>query len=96
MKRPIDRIRRDFEIEFKESGYAASEISNAAPSGIRSDAEFIKRYALKNNLGIDLESTGIDLKRSNVRYLIPESNLEALMKGMKVYATFKRNSIIQS
>jgi len=87
MKRPIDRIRRDFENKYGP-GYATSEILNAAhSSGRRPNSDVIKDYASKNDLGIDLKSTDIDLTGSNVRFLIPRSNLGTLIEGLEMGGT---------
>ena len=87
----MDRIRRDFERERKEPGYSANEFSAASTYfGRTPHPDTIKAYASEHGLSVDLKrDTNLNLKGSPIQALIPESNLEALMEGMKVYANIE-------
>lgn len=87
----IERIRRDFEREFGEPGYSADEIANVATRfGSTVSVKRVKNYSQKKDLLVYLEKSKIDLTGSNVKYLIPRRNLEALIEGIGIDTTAEK------
>ncbi len=78
-----------FRKKFGERGYTAMQVSLALRDFDWIDHRKytdrkIRRHVKNNNLVVDLKEAGIQNPVGSIRYLVKESDLEALIAGMKM------------
>ena len=79
-------IYKKFEERFGEIGYSAHQISRMLEKlGIdRFVSAKIRDYAIDSGLAVNLKRKGIKPGENDPKYLIPKSNLEALIQGLHI------------